>query len=461
MDLASTASKSVRSASDAEPGPGITRAATTPSSLGGDFPSKAFFGTILGAAAGAALMFAVTRSEGENAKEEAAFEASKISMSSRGKPATVQTVFDARDARPHRNFSVTESRVSRPPKSHRNFSVTESAYSKPKLPQPPRSMRAIEQAEFFDEDEVREAISRFASSRRPPGPRRSKTTDALDYVPVSRSAGRIQAGDSSTSRASSSRHLHSGKSRHYDRRSEKVALPSTKEQLLLEAPPTKSTFSRHSTRRSRYTEDDDQDTKRRDSGVSFGSHKPPHSKHGGDERSHASRRSESTIKPSRKGSSHYESAATMPLPESKPPSDYRSRHSDTGDRRSRRSESTIGASRKASSQYESAAGVALPGSQAPLDHRSRHTEPAEHHSHASKRSESTVRPPRKGSSYHASVAGVALPESRTSSQVSDARSSRRTNAAGRESRRSSHHPKSEPPRELEVEVFYSNAKAAS
>ncbi|OTA32003.1 hypothetical protein BTJ68_07364 [Hortaea werneckii EXF-2000] len=385
MDLASTASKSIKSGND-ESTP--NRAASMPvSTEGSSFPTKALFGTILGAAAGAALIFAVKRSEGENAKEEADFEASKKAPSSRGKPATVSTVYDPRDDKSqHRNFSTTESRVSKPPKSHRNFSVTDSAYSKPQMPTPPRTMRAIDQAGFYDDDEVRDAISRFASSRRPPAPRRAHTTDAMDLAPVSRGSRSLAPPGTSASQASSRRHLHSGKSRHYDQRSEKASekasekcyLPSAREQLLLEAPPAKSTASR--SRFTRFEDEpenaDDQDLKRRDSGISFGSLRSHHSKHA-DERTQVSQRTESTAKPLKRGTSNYESAANIPLPDSKAPSEYRSRYSDFDDgrsRASRRSESTVRPSRKGTSHNDSAADVPLPESKAPSEYRSRYTD---------------------------------------------------------------------------------------
>ncbi|KAI7408005.1 hypothetical protein KC336_g13249 [Hortaea werneckii] len=518
MDLASTASKSIKSGND-ESTP--NRAASMPvSTEGSSFPTKALFGTILGAAAGAALIFAVKRSEGENAKEEADFEASKKAPSSRGKPATVSTVYDPRDDKSqHRNFSTTESRVSKPPKSHRNFSVTDSAYSKPQMPTPPRTMRAIDQAGFYDDDEVRDAISRFASSRRPPAPRRAHTTDAMDLAPVSRGSRSLAPPGTSASQASSRRHLHSGKSRHYDQRSEKASekasekcyLPSPREQLLLEAPPAKSTASR--SRFTRFEDEpenaDDQDLKRRDSGISFGSLRSHHSKHA-DERTQVSQRTESTAKPLKRGTSNYESAANIPLPDSKAPSEYRSRYSDFDDgrsRASRRSESTVRPSRKGTSHNDSAADVPLPESKAPSEYRSRytdavtqadvrsprrlpsievrlvdvlnhevqlnievtqvdaqnpkgqlniaamradarkapHTGPPDQRSNASKRSESTVRASRKGTSHHESAAGVPLPESKANSHFSEGHRSRHTAADGQNSHHGSRHEKHESP----------------
>lgn len=255
-----------------------------------DFPSKAFLGTVLGAAAGAAIAYAMTRAEEDNARNETAFAAS-----TRSRSATRVPTIAAPEPEMHRNFSVTESRASRAPKSHRNFSVTESAFSRRYPPRSiaTRSIRAIEPAKYDDDDEVQEAISRYTSSRRPPAPQRSKTIDAIEYTPMS-NAGR------------SSRHTAKDPSTY----------SAIRPDFYLEAPKPKSTASRHSTRRSTY-DDDQEDLKRRDSGVSMNSHR---SQHTADAKSHASRRSSaSTVKQSRHGSSHHQSAAEVPLPASKAP----------------------------------------------------------------------------------------------------------------------------------------------
>jgi len=369
----------------------ITRSATMPASTSSDFPNKAFFGTILGAAAGAAIMFAMTKSEDDNAKEEAAFVTSTSTRSRSSTRAKSTTVKMADDLKSHRNYSVTESRVSRAPKSHRNFSVTESAYSKPQLPVPPRSMRAIDQAEYYDDDEVREAISRFASSRRPPAPKRSKTIDAIEYAPSS-------AGRSKTMGAIEYAPSRAGRSRYTAKRS--ATLPIEDPKYLLEAP--KSIMSRLSSRRTRIEEEedvDDQDLKRRDSGISMGSHRSRH----GAEGSHVSRRTESTVKPSQSARSRHESAADVPLPASKAPtnvSEYRSRQMTD---------------------------VSLPASKAPTqvsERRSRHTtDDASRASHCSshrsrvdddagRSSHSTVKPLEQGSS---AAADVPLPASKAPS----------------------------------------------
>ncbi|KAK5126341.1 hypothetical protein LTR85_010577 [Meristemomyces frigidus] len=327
MELASSASRSIRSRSEA-PSSGISRAKTMPATSTRDFPSKAFFGTILGAAAGAALMFAMTSSEEDGARKEAAFSASTRSKSATRVPSVShQTIDQPQETGVHRNFSVTESRVSRAPKSHRNFSTTESAYSRR---YPPRSMRkAIAPAAYYEDEEVKEAISRFTSSRRPTAPQRSRTIDAIEYAPVS------NAGDRS--------------SRHTAKRSSTLPVDD-RQGYYIEAPPKpNSTASRHSARHT--THEDDMAPKRRDSAISMGSHR---SRQPADAGSHASRRSSATtVKPSRRGS-QYDSAIEVPLPASKAPSAHASRRSPASTAKaSRRGEST---------HYESAVEVPLPAS---------------------------------------------------------------------------------------------------
>lgn len=310
MDLVSTSSRSTRSRSEA-PRSGISRAQIMPVASSSDFPSKAFFGTILGAAAGAALIFAMTNSEEDSARKAAAFAASTRSRSATRAPSAShfshRTVDQPQETgvhrnfslvdKPrektgvHRNFSVTESHVSRASKGHRNFSTTESAYSRR---YPPRSIRkAIAPAAYYEDSEVRDAISRFTASRRQPAAQRSRTIDAIEYAPVS------TAGDR--------------KSRHTAKRTSTLPVED-RQDYYIEAPPKpSSTTSRHSTRR------DDQASKRRDSAISMGSHRSRHADEAG---SHASRRSSaSTVKPSRRGS-EYKSAVEVPLPESKAPSAY-------------------------------------------------------------------------------------------------------------------------------------------
>lgn len=332
MDLASQAAGSIRSRS-AAPAPGISRSYTTPAiSSTTDFPSKAFLGTILGAAAGATIAWAMTKAEHENERVEAAFEGSMRSQ---------RSVEDGQSTvRPRRNYSVTESHA---PRSHRNYSTTESQASRRYPPRSlARSMRAIEPASAaFDDADVQDILSRYTASRRPLPATRSRTLDAADYASLT----------------SSYRHL---------KRS--TTLPVEDDhQYLLEAPKprsiapshrssssrardadksTRSTASHHATgRRSHHHHEDegvDQDLKRRDSGISMrssshrsshagslhrSSHRPPSASTvvAGSSSSSSRRSSASTIKtPPRHGTSlnHHESAVNVPLPPSRTASSY-------------------------------------------------------------------------------------------------------------------------------------------
>ena len=71
--LVSSASRSVRSRSEAPTG--LTRAQTLPVSYASttEFPSKAVFGTVLGAAAGAAVAWAMMTAEESSARNETAY----------------------------------------------------------------------------------------------------------------------------------------------------------------------------------------------------------------------------------------------------------------------------------------------------------------------------------------------------------------------------------------------------
>ncbi|TKA69387.1 hypothetical protein B0A55_08682 [Friedmanniomyces simplex] len=279
---------------------------------------------MLGATAGAAIAWAMFKSEGNNARDEAAYAASSRSRSATRQASNIEGL--------QRNYSTTESHASN---KHRNFSVTESAYSRK---YPPRSLarsmgqarRTIEPAPYYNANEVEEAISRYTSSRRPAPPRRSKTIDAVDYAPISR-AGReshYTAKRSATmpfdepaaypeapkSTRSTTRHTIAS------RRGTAQPIVDEDEEPLEPLPRDTTshytTTSRRSPRQS--VREEDQYLKRRDSGISMGSHRSQHS--------HRSRRSTmandqgssaSTLKPSRRGS---DAAAAVPLPASKAPS---------------------------------------------------------------------------------------------------------------------------------------------
>ncbi|KAK5721470.1 hypothetical protein LTR15_006058 [Elasticomyces elasticus] len=312
-DLVSSASRSVRSQSEA-PTPGLTRARTLPTA---EFPSKAMLGTMLGATAGAALAWAMMQSEGKSARDEAAFATSTRSRSS--------TRQSSHDMNTHRNYSTTESHA---PKTHRSQSVTESARSRN---YPPRSLaramgssrRAIEQGPSNYDGEVDEVISRYTTSRRPTPLQRSKTIDAIEYAPMSRSGreSRYTAKRSTTlpyaepvvytevagSTRSTARYTtasHRGtREPAFDERDEAT------ETAANEHTSRHTSGSRRSPRN--LVQDEDLDLKRRDSGISMGSHRSHRSRHSttDDDR----RSSASTLKAARRGSSHHEPAPGPPV----------------------------------------------------------------------------------------------------------------------------------------------------
>ncbi|KAK3117624.1 hypothetical protein LTR53_000852 [Teratosphaeriaceae sp. CCFEE 6253] len=327
--LVEAASRSVRSRSET-PAPSLARARTMPvgSNSATELPPKAMFGTILGAAAGAAVAWAMMKSERSNARDEATYAAS-----TRARSATRQSF---EHAGTHRDSSTT----STPPTRRRN-SVAEPAFDRRYPPSSltrsmGRHIRAIEPVPLYDDDEIHAIMSRQTSTRRPAPPSRSNTIDAVECAPVPRAAhgSRHTTKRSATmpigqpfhyieaAPSSMSRH-----SRTSARGPEQPLLDETDERLERDPRPTTSyhtTSSRHSPRKS--VEEQEQDLKRRDSGISMGSHRSHHSHH-----SHRSHRGAaegdygslaSTLKPSRRGSLQHDTTSTsMPLfPSSKPPS---------------------------------------------------------------------------------------------------------------------------------------------
>ena len=261
VDLASTTSRSMKKSE--APTPGLTRSYTAPATTASasDNGGRAIVGTLLGAAAGAAMAYAMCKSEQDNARDEAVYANSMQSkaLSSRG-------------TRTHSNYE--RSTVSKD--TRRDYSTKESVRSSQ---HPSRSILAIESAPY-DNDEIQEVISRYASSRRSV-PQRSNTYDAIEYAPMSRTSGRIDR--SSIKRAST--------------------MPIDMPQYLLEGPRTELT-PRHTSREAGL---EDSRLKRHDSGVSVHSHRSRHSFEGGRSRS-ASRAT--TIKSPRRASV-YQSAANM------------------------------------------------------------------------------------------------------------------------------------------------------
>jgi len=179
-------------------------------------------------------------------------------------------------------------------------------------------MRAIEPSAYYDDDEVQEAISRYTSSCRTQQPQRSKTVDAIEYAPIS-VAGRSSRHHSKRStterpnyaaieeapRSAASRSSHRSVKR-------SSTMPVDTPDRHLEAY-SNSTISRYSRHRSGL--DDDDDLKRRDSGVSIHSHRSRHTAAAGDP---GRRPSTSTVKPFRYGAlMHRDRASDIPLPPSK------------------------------------------------------------------------------------------------------------------------------------------------
>ncbi|KAI5361096.1 Putative glyoxalase/Bleomycin resistance protein/Dihydroxybiphenyl dioxygenase [Septoria linicola] len=275
-------------------------------SASSSFPSKAILGTALGAAAGAALMFAMTREESKNAKDEADHLAY---MSS---PSRADSRYPRSEAAPpvppiraetmppsmpvFSQAPKSEARTSR--RFHHNYSTTESAYSRPQ-PRSTQAMRMLQETGYNDDAEVQEVMSRYTNLR--PHPTRSHTIDDAEYAP-----DRVPAMPSVGSAMKRASTL-------------PIDAEIDRSNYYLEAP--RSTVSKHSSRRGgddgddhrssashrshRRTSADDTDRlKRHDSGASMHSSRS-HRERG----SEAGRRSSaSTIKPSRRGSD------AIPLP---------------------------------------------------------------------------------------------------------------------------------------------------
>lgn len=262
LDVASTASKSVQKST--APAPGITRSRTEPITSIYNNGGKAIVGTLLGAAAGAAVAYAMVQSERDSARDEVVFASSPRSKAS-----------SLKDHRPRTNYEG--SIASR--KSYRPETVKSSHLQS-------GGMRAIEAPEY-DAEDIQDVISRYNSSRRPEL-QRSRTYDAIEYPPRSNASGRSDRF--STNRA--------------------ATMPIEMPHYLIEGPKT-AAASRHTSRRGSM----ESSLKRHDSGVSMHSH---HSRRRSsfDSGRRSSMSKASTEKPGRRGSL-YESAANVPLPPSK------------------------------------------------------------------------------------------------------------------------------------------------
>lgn len=310
LDLASTTSKSSRSEL---PRRGLSRINTEPTQS--NFPSRTLVGTVLGAAAGAALMYAMSRAERINAKEEADHLAA-MNLKMRSSSETRKDLSDAEVAPSPalKDPSVARSEVPvsypAPPsvrdmrKSHRNFSTTESAFSTRHPARPTtQAMRMLEATGHNADEDVQEALSRHNSLRAMPT--RSKTQDEYAYAPASRT-GRSEYRE--------------------EQRSSTGPMQDLKPlQYLLEGPKSilsrRSTTRRHSPTRSasRSSHNDHviketAELHRNDSGMSV--HSSARSHHHRERGSDTGRDSStSTTKPSRRDSANHE---TVPQPSEVP-----------------------------------------------------------------------------------------------------------------------------------------------
>lgn len=262
------------------PSQGISRSVTSPAVAPSSyFPHKKVFGTILGAAAGAAFAYAMTHAEAESARDERDFIAS------------------TRDKSPGRRSQVRSRReASEPPRStHRrhNYSVTESA---PSVHAPPSTMKTIE-AGRHDDDEVQQTIRRYRAISQPPQPRESRTLGTIEFVPA--------------------RPYTSRDSRYTLKRSSTLPVDTPKHSLDASKPHSSvSRSSRHSARRPSHR---DHDHERHDSVVNLPSHHSPPSRAPTSSSRHQSETS--TVKPW-PASGHHAAAADIPLPSSRAASSY-------------------------------------------------------------------------------------------------------------------------------------------
>lgn len=258
LDLASSVSTSTSVKRSDVPKMGISRSRTAPAVTSATesprMGPRTVFGTLMGAAAGAALIYAVSKTENENARAETAF-----NNSMRARP---------------RRYSFDGARS---PRNLLDYSDTQSARSSR---HPRASRRAIEAAGYYDDDDtVRDVVSRSMSSRRPPPPSRSMTYDAVDYAPTSYK----RRNSRDTTKRSST-------------------MPIDEPLRYIEAP--RSNLSRQTSHRSGNPE-------RHDSVISSRSHRSRRP-------SEASRRpSEAPPRHSRRGSTQYDSPVEVPLPPSK------------------------------------------------------------------------------------------------------------------------------------------------
>jgi hypothetical protein len=143
------------------------------SALSSGITPKGVLGGVIGAVAVGAVGYAFYQSEQDSARAEAAHEALMASYERGRAPAYAPTMKRSmsaaapRTARPHRNYSTTES-IAPPPRQHRNFSVTESRIGprppSTKVPtQAPTALRAIEARAFDRDSEIQSVMSKHTS----------------------------------------------------------------------------------------------------------------------------------------------------------------------------------------------------------------------------------------------------------------------------------------------------------
>ncbi|KAK0928555.1 hypothetical protein LTR29_017378 [Friedmanniomyces endolithicus] len=304
------------------PTPALKRSSTLPVNpiATTDFRSKAMLGTMIGATAGAALAWAMMKSEGNGARDEAAFTASGRSRSATHPAFAVGGL--------QRQNSTTESRISN---TRRDFSVRDCSHDRK---YPPRSLarhtgqarHALEQPPYYNDNEVEDALSRHTSFRRPAISRRSKTIDVVDYGGHSRTGRESQYTpewiapaplDGSATYYKAPRLARS--TTHQSVTSHRShTQPVVPEHGDARGTPPRDSTSQYTTTSRQYPKqfgrEEEQDLKRRDSGISMTSHQS-HRSH----RSHRSTATQdrgssaSTLKPSRRGSSHHGAAAAIPL----------------------------------------------------------------------------------------------------------------------------------------------------
>ena len=236
-DLASRTSKSIQK-SDA-PSPGIPRSYTAPASTSSDQNSKRVIGTVLGAAAGAAIAFAMCKSESGDSKMSARHYSARESK---------YEAFQGRDEQRSSYIENEPDEMSRSPPSS-------------------RSARAIEDTRYRN-DTLQDIIRQETSPSRIS--RRSRTYDPSEFIAASRYS---RSGRQSMKRASTLP-LEIGNPNYYLEAREST----TSSRMDIQEPSAHSGSHRSSRRRRNST--DTSDLKRHDSGLSVHSSRSRHQRTG-------------------------------------------------------------------------------------------------------------------------------------------------------------------------------------